>query len=235
MKWTIGAIAAASMILAACAQQPPRPQIDYSSYITKAADPWTASQPTNDGWQPSEMIVNKEGDSFWKSRGVTVLRSREGTAPSGLSYRYYSDGTGSVGDITNGEHWTINCAIDRISDKRTCHISSSEANIFVQYRSNKHPTSICVWDHDFPGRTAMIRADKNTAIKTNEEGCVAAPKILKQMLAGSAITTRSIKWPYEDSIDKTASLKGFGDAVKLVAFIRTNIEKLSFRAASAPQ
>ena len=238
MKWLVMGLAVLVSGLVGCAPPPTKPTVNYATKYPQPAKPWRASEPASDGWQPDEQILNTGPDEVDKIQGRGPTRSRRGTAPSGLPYVVYEDGSGVVGKTSGYREpvrWSINCPIDAIDDKRKCNISSGVANLFIDYGARKSPASVCALDHDFPGLTAMIRVDKNAPLQTDKEGCVAASSILKQLRNGSEVTTRTVKWPYRGNVDKTASLQGLADALDLVEFIQTNMTKLSFRAVSAPE
>lgn len=65
-----------------------------------------------------------------------------------------------------------------------------------------------------------MRVDTNKPIDTDEEGCVAADKVVSQMLAGQKFVGRRVEWPYEDAADQTTDLAGFIEALELVGRIR---------------
>lgn len=144
---------------------------------------------------------------------------------NGFYTRAYDDGSGSVhinpDDYKDG--WSISCHIDKMNDKRKCLIRYAivnEGGPEVIYGHSASPQWVCIQDHDFPGRTGMIRIDKNAPIRTDEEGCVPASKILPKMKSGTTIYTRYVKWPYDYDRDSEYPLAGFSQALKVVEDIR---------------
>ncbi len=201
-----------ALIVAGCVQ-PQRPAKMSGPFPTKPAE-----QPVDNPWYPGETKVVQ--DLIGK---VTV--SRQGITPSGSTYRYYSDGSGSV---TNGAaSWSLSCKVDKISDQKKCEITNHHADLFINYGSSPSPRWICSIQHDFPGRTGAIRVDGNKAMTTDTDGCVPGSRI-SQFLAGKSVTVRSVKWPYDYDRDSTGPLTGLKDAMDLVTHIRANISNISF-------
>lgn len=180
----------------------------------------------SDGWQPNERIVPSPLATL---PSMQISPSRQGLTPSGLKYTIYPDGSGGVeqagGELLNG--WSIDCGKDAMNDRRDCKLTSHNARIFISYDFGSAPRWICVLGHDFPGRTAQLRVDSNPAVTTDDEGCVGAG-FLPQMLKGTSITTRIVKWPYDYSNDQSGPLRGLPETIELVKFIRANVSKLSF-------
>lgn len=182
----------------------------------------------SDGWQPGERIIPSPPTT---NPGLVVGPSRQGTTPDGLKYTMYPDGSGSIanpaGDILNG--WSIDCQKDAMNDRRDCSLTSHEARIFISYDFGASPRWVCLLGHDFPGRTGEIRVDKSRSQRTDTDGCVTGTYVA-EMVKGTTVTTRLVKWPYDYSNDGTGSLQGLPSALGLITFIRANIDKLSFAA-----
>jgi hypothetical protein len=142
--------------------------------------------------------------------------------PDGFVVRVYDDGSGSVsrsGDVLK-PHWSISCAIDKMSDKRQCNTSNGIGGLFLSYGEDSTPQHICVLGQDYPGRTAEIRIDKDAPITTNREGCLPAGRILKRLREGSTLLTRRTVWPYDWGVDKETSLDGFNKALEVIDRIK---------------
>lgn len=141
----------------------------------------------------------------------------------GLHFRVFADGSGSValGPGVQAFRWWIDCRVDAMDDRRHCYLSSMDG-LFISFGATDRPTQVCVSGHDFPGRTAMIRIDRNPPITTSERGCVAAETIMPQLLAGAEVTTRRVRWPRDFNVDTTTTLEGLSAALGLIARILNN-------------
>lgn len=119
------------------------------------------------------------------------------------------------------------CNKDRITDAINCHMnilpqgigSSVNGGLYQMVGSNGSILTSCVIGHDFPGRRAAIRVDNNTAITTNDEGCIsgtAARTLEAQLKQGQTLTTRRVEWPYDYSEDQVMLIHGsFSSAQEL--------------------
>lgn len=205
-------LAGAIIALAGCVQNQPTIKSS-ASYPAKPVD-----MPADNPWYPGET------KSVRDLIGKTTV-SRGGTTPSGSTYRFYSDGSGS---LTNGlSTWSFSCSTDKINDQKKCEISNSSVDLFINYGASSSPRWICSIRHDFPGRTGAIRVDSNKAMTTDTDGCIPGSRI-SQLLTGKSITVRSVEWPYDYHRDATGPITGLKDAMDLVAHIRKNISKISF-------
>lgn len=140
----------------------------------------------------------------------------------GFFIRSFADGSASVSTSRSylDDHWSIDCTKDAMTDRRECSISSKFGGPFIYYGSSAQPQTICILEHDFPGRTGMIRVDSNAPITTDTDGCVRASSILTQMLGGTKAITRRVHWPYDYPVDETYTLSGIGKAMEVVDRIR---------------
>ncbi|WP_188825100.1 hypothetical protein [Brucella endophytica] len=144
------------------------------------------------------------------------------SAPDGFFVTKYPDGSGWVGrspDIL-ADHWSIDCAIDQMADKRKCSITSKSGGPFIYYGFSSSPQSVCILGHDFPGRSGQIRIDKGAPITTDTDGCVPASRVIGQMKTGTTFLSRWVKWPYDYSRDDSVSLDGLNKAMSVVAEIQ---------------
>lgn len=172
----------------------------------------------SDGWMPGEHLEGSQSGNVWVTR-------REGRTKQGFAYSIFPDGSGGVD--TPSSNWTVACRVDAISDQRKCNLTNADRAIIVVFGTAKTAQSVCIVQHDFPGRVGALRVDKNPAITTDENGCVSG-SFAKQLLTGREVTTRSVKWPYDYNVDETGLIGAYGEAEALMQFIRVNISKLSF-------
>lgn len=84
---------------------------------------------------------------------------------------------------------------------------------------------ICVYGHDFPARTAMLRVGKNPPIRTNENGCVDMSEELEaQLTSNKLLKVRGVEWPEDRETTTDVNIDGYGTLVKFLRLTRTNIE-----------
>lgn len=56
----------------------------------------------------------------------------------------------------------------------------------------------CVTGHDYPGRTAAIRIDKNKPFYTDTNGCIGRPTTIRlqsELISGSILLVEYNEWP----------------------------------------
>lgn len=111
------------------------------------------------------------------------------------------------------------CSTDKITDKTSCKMNirphswskSWDGGLIQTVSSDGSLLSSCVVGHDFPGRRASIRVDKNPSITTNKNGCIsgsAARRFERQLKSGKILITRRIEWPYDYEKDKEMVVEG---------------------------
>lgn len=185
--------------------------------------PSAAGRPVSDGWRPGEMVMPAQPGTV-----ISLPASRKGVSPGGHPYTIYPDGSAGV-DTGPGaaDGWSIDCGKDKMNDRRNCKLTSYDAHLILLYDFGSSPRWVCILGHDFPGRHGQIRAGSREAVNTDSEGCVSG-SFVTQLAAESTVVTRRYKWPYDYSSDHSASLAGLSDAMDLISFIRTNIDRLSF-------
>jgi len=142
----------------------------------------------------------------------------------GLFIRVYSDGSGSVSTSSSllEDNWSISCGVDAMSDKRNCSVHHQLGGPFIHFGEASEPQTVCVFGHDFPGRTGMMRVDRQPPLETNDSGCLPAERILPEMLPAGSITMRWYKWPYDYSRDTTTQLIGLAKSLEIVRRIKAS-------------
>ena len=146
---------------------------------------------------------------------------------NGVFYRVYpSDLSGSFGGTPEfdgvlnasnintylGDHWSIGCHVDAMTDKKTCSISRKDFSLYVE----KSSVQVIVGSDHYPGRPASIRIGKNKPFTTSNDGQFTkaiSRQIAAQMLAGQNIATRYIEWPYNSYKDDSFPAFGFKEAL----------------------
>lgn len=148
----------------------------------------------------------------------TSLPEKSQFVRDGYLISRYRDGSGrvSIGNGYRDHGWSYDCRVDKMTDQRACSISSKIGGPFISYLSGRHPVTVCIMGHDFPGRRGMLRIDKNSPIETDHEGCVPSRQILEQMKSGRTLITRSYRWPRDWSVDEEMSLGGLQQVLDVV-------------------
>lgn len=182
------------------------------------------------GWVPNESVRIDRNTYAGMTGAEKLMKWREGVSPGGVKYRYYVDGSGALGsdESVDTKNWSIACTKDAINDTRNCHVSNYASRIFISLDTSGKFASVCVMGHDFPGRVANIRVDKNKPFTTSANGCTANKQVFDQLLKGDEVTTRSYEWPYDSNRDQTQQIRDLPEALDLARFIQKNIETVSF-------
>lgn len=176
-----------------------------------------SAQVADPKWQPNET----------EDRNIGIV-ARSGITPNGNHYRYVANGTGYVliGDGgAGGKGWTMKCEIDAMTDATECSLTHGATPLFLYLGSGTTVRGICVMRHDYPARRAAIRVDSNTAVSTNTDGCINSPALLKQLMAGTKVAVRWVKWPYDYNEDAVSEIGPLKEALDLTLYIRRNMGK----------
>ncbi|MCS4308456.1 hypothetical protein M2404_002813 [Rheinheimera pacifica] len=151
----------------------------------------------------------------------------------GYLMRIFKDGSGSFGRqeelVAMGNHWSFSTKKDEMTDKiiltayrrgfdQDAYLPmNSKIGIYIDLSSDSSEI-ICVYGHDFPGQSAMVRVGKNTAINTNEYGCTELTADLsKQLESEKSVKVRGKIWPDNGYITTEVNLDGYS---KVVEFLR---------------
>lgn len=185
---------------------------------TTANKPVASNVSSQNPWHPGEVIKSfnspTSGDIFY----------RQGSTPSGMTYKIYSDGEATI--ITRPDvifsGWKVRCKKDVMNDKQDCDITSYDAPLLIDYGFQSTPRLVCITQHDFPGRRAQMRIGGSQPITTSENGCVSAPAVMSRLLSSETVSTRKYHWPNDYKIDETSRLLGLKDAIDLMTYVRGN-------------
>lgn len=147
--------------------------------------------------------------------------------------RIYKDGSGSFGReeelVTMGNHWSFSTKKDEMTDKTilTAYRRGFDKDAFMPMNStigiyidlsSENSEIVCVYGHDFPGESAMIRVGQNSAINTNVYGCTELTNELsKQLESEKSVKVRGKIWPDNGEITTDVNLDGYS---KVVEFLR---------------
>lgn len=147
----------------------------------------------------------------------------------------FSDGSGSFGTPQQVEYhdntWNIEIKKDEMTDKpdisayrmaRTKNGGPSSIGLYLSLDAADKETA-CAFGHDYPGRKAMLRIDKNKPITTNENGCIWLTKNLdSQLRKGAKVTIRAYEWPYDYGITRDVDLSGYTALTNYLRNARSN-------------
>ncbi len=125
-----------------------------------------------------------------------------------------------IARIIGTSRWEPRCTIDAMTDKERCSVNNLYAEMFIILDEKREPKYICVSGHNYAGKQAVIRVDKNKPFNTDETGCLESPDLLKQMIAGKIILSYRYKWPTEHPIDRYGELDSLSSALKKVKEIK---------------
>ncbi|MFC7513873.1 hypothetical protein ACFQUU_02525 [Herbaspirillum sp. GCM10030257] len=160
----------------------------------------------------------------------TVEQGVEKGVLNGVAYKvYYSDGSGifagkegnnlGVGEQL-GSNWDIECKTDAMTDKKTCSMHRGDLWVYV-HGTGKAVVSIGA-EH-FPGTSVAIRIDGGKPISTSSANDgdfsgAASASLIAQLKKAKSVTTRYMKWPYQQYIDDTRDAFGFKEAFQYITW-----------------
>lgn len=184
----------------------------------------SAARPVSDGWQTNEMVKPPHVGPV-----ISLPASRTGITPTGNTYNYYPDGSGSVSPLGGSalSGWSIDCQKDAMNDRRNCKVRSYDAKLVLLYDFGASPKWVCITAHDFPGRRGQIRLDSKLPMTTDRDGCVRG-SIASDLRKASTVTVRYVEWPYDYNKDHSAAVGGLGEAMDLATFLRNRLDSLTF-------
>lgn len=120
--------------------------------------------------------------------------------------------------------WQAACKKDAMTDKVSCTLTQFDSHIVMSLNGANKPTWVCIFSHDFPGKTGAIRVDQNKAIVTDRDGCVPGEPIFAQMRNGKTIKTQYVQWPDEVRVDASGTLSGLAAGMAEIPNRRANPE-----------
>jgi hypothetical protein len=163
---------------------------------------FSKAEPITGGFTENER-VNKDGNFM----GIT---------PDGAKYAYtkkvVSKGIlGSLVNVNDGNYgrysynsmfgtWNSNCGTNPMSDRSECTVSYNDS-IRLYGASLDKLTTLCLSNHDFPGRRAAIRIDGGRQIDLGEDGCASSRSLVKKLLNANAVAISYVEWPYDSRKD----------------------------------
>lgn len=143
----------------------------------------------------------------------------------GVLYRiYYSDGSGSIQGLSSNKltfddkyssNWSTRCDVDEITDEHSCSISKEDIAIIIK----GDRSYVLVGKDHYPGSESVVRIDKGTPIKTNNNGVFSlddSRAIIEKLKTGSEIVTRYMEWPNKYNKDKKWEIYGFPQAWEVI-------------------
>ena len=155
---------------------------------------------------------------------------------NGVAYRvYYSDGSGFfAGTAGNTGHqsepldsnWSVACKKDSMNDTKQCYMKMKDLWIFVYPKSK---VSISVGHDRYPRSSVAIRIDQGKPFETlpKDEGqfsSIVSVKLIPLLGKSQTITTRFVKWPQQNWIDKSWEMYGFNETYKYISWAVEHIK-----------
>lgn len=116
--------------------------------------------------------------------------------------------------------WDIGCTRDKMTSKRTCHIHKGD--LFLLYSQAETENVLIGFDH-FPGSTTAIKIGSRRYNTSERDGNFPANlKIGTQLLDGTPVVTRYMKWPYREWVDDEFTVYGAQTAIHLAKWLLKN-------------
>jgi len=211
---------------------PPGPSV--TDVETATADPvipqrFLASRPVVPG-ATAEVITLMAPP---RERDLVGLIGLSGSLPGGWAYTASADqfetayGRAAViNDATvqpssrhplasNPAHvWQIRCRSDAMTDERLCfsYIETSPVTFWTDTTGNLK--MVCVFRHDFPGRSAQYRLDSTPAqVLAPGVQCIESLRALAAVRSANSILFRFYTWPRDIGVLHTVELAGLSSAL----------------------
>jgi len=124
-------------------------------------------------------------------------------------------------DISVGR-WQVQCPIDQMTDKRNCAIVGDVGGLSLFFGDSQEPLMMCVFGHNFPGKTALIRLDMAPPITTDKDGCVQDAESIRALSTAKVFKTRWSRFPFNASVDTATQLIGLNVAIGIVHEFQAN-------------
>lgn len=126
-----------------------------------------------------------------------------------------------VDDISVGR-WQVECRVDQMTDKRNCAIVGDAGGLSLFFGDREDPVMMCIFGHNYPGKTALIRLDMNPPITTDENGCVLDAGAIKTLLTAKVFKSRWSRFPFDASVDTATQLVGLDVAIGVLREFQAN-------------
>ncbi len=149
---------------------------------------------------------------FTDNERVTKTGTFMGSTLDGAKYAYtereVSKGIlGSLVNVNDPEYgrysynylfgtWNADCKTNPMSDRLDCTVNYDHT-IRLSGASLNKLTTLCLIDHDFPGRSAAIRIDGGKQIDLGEDGCANSQALVKKLLNANSVAISYVEWPYD--------------------------------------
>lgn len=179
---------------------------------------------------PSEMPIRIPAGGGFNDTEVSMPNDVAGWmrtgSINGMAYEYFLDYSGSVTgtSLDYGPHrWFVQCETDRITDEKSCEIFSIQAELVILFNGSRSAPFICALNHDFPGRNAAVRVDKQRPVQIKDGRCVRSAALFEALLKGDKVVVRQVKWPRDYPSDTEVSLAGLPEAYQLSKYLYSRL------------
>jgi hypothetical protein len=148
---------------------------------------------------------------FTENEKVSDRGSYMGNTPDGAKYAYVKREhvRGILASLVNKsdrEHWRYlhisstgtwkaDCKANPMSDRLECKVDY-RSNVRLTGSSLKRLSTLCLRDHDYPGRAASIRIDGGKPVGLGESGCANSRSLVNKFLNAKTVSISYVKWPY---------------------------------------
>ena len=163
----------------------------------------------------NNKIFSKAGtvmDGFTDNERVTKEGTFLGNTPDGAKYAYTKREVSkgilaslvNINDRKYGRYsynylfgtWNADCQANPMSDRLECAVIY-DSSVKLSGASLNQLTTLCLTEHDFPGRSAAIRIDGGKQIDLGEDGCASSQALVKKFLSANAVAISYVEWPYD--------------------------------------
>ena len=148
---------------------------------------------------------------FTENEKVSDIGYHMGDTPDGAKYTYVKRERvrGILASLVNKsdrEHgsylhnvitgsWKADCKANPMSDRLECKVDY-RFNVRLTGSSLERLSTLCLSDHDYPGRTASIRIDGGKPVGLGESGCANSRSLVNKFLNAKTVSISYVKWPY---------------------------------------
>lgn len=222
----ISTIASIALLLSACMES-----------STSSNGDWVERAISRDNTQKFRKALPYTG-GFTNSEKVTTDGQHIGNTEDGTKYTYVrmSDREGILASLVNPEgqkydrysynslfgDWNLQCEENPMTDRMTCNLSYQD-DVRLSGASATRLSTLCLRNHDFPGRTASIRIDEGPVVNLGEDGCINSRDLTRQFLGADSVSISFVAWPYDNRINTV--LRGFSskNINEFMSFLSNNL------------
>ena len=154
---------------------------------------------------------------FSDSERITPDGSHIGNTLDGTKYAYFemSDRRGLRASLINqgtekyerymyfamsSGDWGLHCEENPMTDRMSCRLTYN-TSVRLIGSSPTQLSTLCLVDHDFPGRSASIRINGGSVINLGEDGCKRSSTLVDDFLSADSVSISFVRWPYDSRVN----------------------------------